>query len=134
QSDILKEQSRLSGRAAGDQKIESDIELLKLSGKKVGAELTETIPNLQTSDIKLQEPSEESVHGFWRTTEVEGSSTQILETRQSEIGKEQVSLKASREEQAGIDKSISKVSDESIGKTIGDKSKEFGEKSLSIEK
>ncbi|PAV74345.1 hypothetical protein WR25_18279 [Diploscapter pachys] len=134
QSDILKEQSQLSGRAAGDQKIESDIELLKLSGKKVGAELTEIIPNLQTSDIKLQEPSEESVHGFWRTTEVEGSSVQILETQQSEIGKEQMSLKASREEQAGIDKSISKVSGESIGKTIGDKSKEFGEKSLSIEK
>ena len=134
QSDILKEQSQLSGHAAGDQKIESDIELLKLSGKKVGAELTEIIPNLQTSDIKLQEPGEESVHGFWRTTEVEGSSTQILETQQSEIGKEQMSLKASGEEQVGIDKSISQVSDESIGKTIGDKSKEFGEKSLSIEK
>ena len=124
----------LEGRAPEYREIDANIGLSDQQPHDLIADSLQKSSSKDRIEAGMNESGEEAIHGFWKTVEGESASTQIIGSGLSELMKDQLSMKASQEDVTSLDQTLNKISDEGQEKIISERSKEFGQKSLSIEK
>ncbi|PAV58720.1 hypothetical protein WR25_04014 [Diploscapter pachys] len=83
---------------------------------------------------RFKESQEVNFHGFWKTHRAESTSALMFEIGESITNQVKMLTKASQENLARVDKSVSKISDEECKKTISERSKLSSQRSFSIER